>query len=82
VLFRFFKPSKKLIKNLYKTNSYEKKPSKMAICEKNVINFDFCARLLLCHTQEPTEMLAMKQAQLGTNRNAGVPSREPLNGCP
>ena len=59
-----------------------KKPSLgMMICEKIVIAYDLCARLLLCHTPESARVLATQQTHLETNKNGNTRSRDCLNRC-
>lgn len=42
----------------------------MMFCEKNVIVFDLCARLLLCHTLESADVLTTQQTHPEMNKTA------------
>jgi hypothetical protein len=50
-----------------------KKPSLgMMICEKIVIAYDLCARLLLCHTPESTRVLGTQKAPREMNKDGSA----------
>jgi len=70
--FQFFSVKKYEIKTI-KINHLMKKTSlRMMICEKNVIAYDVCARLLLCHTPESTRVLGTQKAPLEMNKNGSA----------
>jgi hypothetical protein len=71
-IFQFFSLKKHEIKTI-QINHLMKKPSLgMMICEKNVIVYDLCARLLLCHTPESTRVLGTQKEPLEMNKNGSA----------